>query len=110
MDAKNDLIRSLDGEGKSLRDIAEAVNLSHVAVKKRLDRMNRHTENPQPDENGRIDTSQYPKLHKAIFKIDDILSDIQRQIGKPIAIETPGGWKIDVNTVNRLEWEHDNGN
>lgn len=100
MDSKNDLIRSLDGEGKSLREIGEAVNLSHIAVKKRLDRMNRHTEKPEPDEDGCINTIQYPDLHKALLKIDDILSGIQEQIGKPISLETPGGWKIDVNTVN----------
>lgn len=95
MDTKNDLIRSLDGEGKSLREIGEIVGLSHIAVKKRLDRMNCHAENPQPDENGRIDTAQYPGLHKAVLKIDAILSDIQGIIGKPISLETPGGWKID---------------
>lgn len=104
MDAKNDSIRSLDSEGKSLREIGEIVGLSHIAVKKRLDRMNRHTETIQPDENGRIDTTQYPDLHKAVLKIDEILSEIQGKIGEAISIETPGGWKIDVNTVNHLKW------
>jgi len=94
MDTKDALILSLHGEGKSLREIAEAVNISHVAVKKRLDR-SLSEKKPQPGEDGRIDTEQYPALHKAILKIDDILSDIRRQIGKPIAIETPGGWRID---------------
>lgn len=71
MDTKDDLILSLTGEGKSLREIGKIVNLSHVAVKKRLDRIP-PAEKPQPDEDGRIDTSQYPALHKAILKIDDI--------------------------------------
>ena len=94
MDTKDELILSLHDEGKSLREIAEAVNLSHVAVKKRLDRI-LSEEKPQPGEDGRINTGQYPALHKALLKIDDILSGIQRQIGKPISLETPGGWKID---------------
>ena len=95
MDAKNDLIIKLQNEGKSLREIGEIVNISHVAVKKRLGRLN-NTEKPIPVEDGRINTSQYPNLQKAVMKIDEIIADIQRQIGqKQISIETPAGWKID---------------
>ena len=57
MDTKDTLILSLHGEGKGLREIAEAVNISHVAVKKRLDRgdtekipfrFSRKNQNPTP--------------------------------------------------------------
>lgn len=39
MDKTNDLILTLRKGGMSLRDIAKEVGLSHVAIKKRLDRM-----------------------------------------------------------------------
>jgi hypothetical protein len=53
---------------------------------------------PQPDEDGRINTNQYPNLQKAVIKIDAIITDIQRQVGQQITIETPAGWKIDSSS------------
>jgi len=98
MGTKDNLIIKLHGEGKSLREIGEIVNLSHVAVKKRLDRMS-SVEKPLPDEDGRINTSKYPNLQKAVMKIDEIIADIQRQTGQnQISIETPAGWKIDSSS------------
>lgn len=49
MDQKDELILSLKNEGKSLREIGRQVGMSHVAVKKRLDRLLDEDGNQKPE-------------------------------------------------------------
>jgi len=52
MDKKGTKILKLTNDGKSLRQIAKQVGLSHVAVKKRLDRLTANetgNQTPPPD-------------------------------------------------------------
>jgi len=45
VDEKDQKIIELKADGKSLRDIAAEIGISHVAVKKRLDRLPQMPEN-----------------------------------------------------------------
>ena len=113
-------IIELKNGGKSLRQIAKQVGISHVAVKKRLDRLtvnktcsqeaSAKTEPvideckiPQTDTGQIWDTDEYPELNHAVTEIDSLIIDIEQFVrnkletpeSKSITIETPNGWKIE---------------
>ena len=89
----DELINRLHGEGKSLRQIGATVSLSHITVRDRLLKMEtKATVEPIPG--GRIETSQKPKLHRELLKIDSLLVGIEKQVGEVESIFTPAGWKV----------------
>ena len=103
MDKTDTKIIKLKNDGKSLRQIAKQVGISHVAVKKRLDRLTvNETGNqaPPPDTGQLWDVDEYPELNHAITGIDGLLMDIEKffsnrqETPESITIETPNGWKI----------------
>ena len=98
-------IIELKNGGKSLRQIAKQVGISHVAVKKRLDKLTANetgNQAPPPDTGQIWDMDEYPELNHAVTEIEGLLMTIQRFISnhqktpesKSITIETPNGWKI----------------
>jgi hypothetical protein len=102
MDKKDTKIIKLKNDGKSLRQIAKQVGISHVAVKKRLDRLTANeTGNQAPDTGQRWDMDEYPELNHAVTGIDSLLVDIEQffsnhlETPESITIETPNGWKIE---------------
>ena len=104
MDKKDTKIIKLKNDGKSLRQIAKQVGISHVAVKKRLDRLTANevgSQAPLPDTGQRWDMDEYPELNHAVTGIDGLLMDIERffsnhqETPESITIETPNGWKIE---------------
>lgn len=112
MDSQDKYILKLKREGKSLREIAKWAGISHVAVKKRLDKLAvNHTYQKQVNEgsefkvNGtteeKIKTSQYPNLDQAVSKLDEIIrqivTNVKEDLNKSgdISIHTPEGWKIE---------------
>jgi len=107
MDKKNTKIIKLRNDGKSLRQIAKQVGISHVAVKKRLDRLTANeTGNQAPRNTGQLwDMDEYPELNHAVTGIDSLLMDIEQffsnlqETPEGITIETPNGWKIEKNRV-----------
>ena len=103
MDKKDTKIIKLKNDGKSLRQIAKKVGISHVAVKKRLDRLTANETGNQalPPDTGQLwDMDEYPELNHAVTEIDGFLMDIERffsnhqETPESITIETPNGWKI----------------
>ena len=103
MDKKDTKIIKLRNDGKSLRQIAKQVGISHVAVKKRLDRLTANetgNDTPPPDPGQLWDMGEYPELNHAVTGIDGLLMDIERffsnrqETPESITIETPNGWKI----------------
>ena len=95
-------ILKLKNDGKSLRQIAKQVGISHGAVKKRLDRLTANeTGNQAPDTGHLWDIDEYPELNHAVTEIDGLMMTIQRFISnhqktpESITIETPNGWKIE---------------
>lgn len=110
MDEKDQRIIELKAEGKSLREIAEAVGTSHVAVKKRLNKVFPHPvemESELPAEI--IDVSEFPDIQEILTQIDFRISRIDTRIGVNLGknldtIITPNGWKIErvpINSDNR---------
>jgi hypothetical protein len=108
MDKTDTKIIKLKNDGKSLRQIAKQVGISHVAVKKRLDRLTvNKTGNQAPvPETGQLwDIDEYPELNHAVTEIDGLLMDIEQffsnhqKTPESITIETPNGWKIGKNRV-----------
>ena len=103
MDEKNTKILKLKNDGKSLRQIAKQVGISHVAVKKRLDRLTANEtghQAPPPDPGQLWDMGEYPELNHAVTGIDGLLMNIEQffinrqETPESISIETPNGWKI----------------
>ena len=97
-------IIKLKNDGKSLRQIAKQVGISHVAVKKRLDRLTANetgNQATQTDTGQRWDMDEYPVLNRAITEIDSLLMNIEYffsnllEASDSITIETPNGWKIE---------------
>ena len=108
MDKKDTKIIKLKNDGKSLRQIGKQVGISHVAVKKRLDRLTANetgNQAPPPDTGQLWDMDEYPELNHAVTDIDGLLMDIEQffsnhqETPDSIAISTPGGWKIEKNRV-----------
>ena len=106
MNTKDKEILNLKGMGKSLREIAEEVGISHVAVKKRLDRLTEHeTVNQRTpiNDDSIIDASHHPEMNDALITFDTFISDLELKIRKEfdipqqidIIINTPNGWKIE---------------
>jgi hypothetical protein len=104
MDKKDTKIIKLKNDGKSLRQIAKQVGISHVAVKKRLDRLTvNKTGNQAPvPETGQLwDIDEYPELNHAVTEIDALLMNIEYffsnllEPSDSISISTPNGWKIE---------------
>ena len=96
-------IIELKNGGKSLRQIAKQIGISHVAVKKRLDRLTANetgNQAPPPDTGQKWDMDEYPELDHAVTGIDGLLMDIERffsnrhESSEGITIFTPNGWKI----------------
>ena len=101
MDKKDSKIIKLKNDGKSLRQIAKQVGISHVAVKKRLDRLTANeTGNEAPDTGQRWDMDEYPELNHAVTEIDRLIMNIEQffsnhqETPECITIETPNGWRI----------------
>ena len=103
MDKKDIKILKLKNDGKSLRQIAKQVGISHVAVKKRLDRLTANetgNQAPPPDTGQLWDMDEYPELNHAVTEIDRLIMNIEQffrnKLITPegITIETPNGWKI----------------
>ena len=101
MDKKDTKIIKLKNDSKSLRQIAKQVGISHVAVKKRLDRLTANeTGNQAPDPGQLWDMDEYPELNHAVTEIDGLLMNIEyffsnlQETPESITIETPNGWKI----------------
>ena len=103
MDKKDTKIIKLTNDGKSLRQIAKQVGISHVAVKKRLDRLTGDKtgdQAPPSDTNQRWDLDEYPELGHAVTEIDRLIMNIEKfftnhqETPESITIETPNGWKI----------------
>ena len=103
MDKTDTKILKLKNDGKSLRQIAKQVGISHVAVKKRLDRLTANETGSQapPSDPGQLwDMDEYPELNHAVTEIDGLLMDIEQffnnhqKTPESITIETPNGWKI----------------
>ena len=117
MDKTDTKIIELKNGGESLRQIAKQVGISHVAVKKRLDRLTVNKacsqeasakaepviddcKIPQADI---WDTDEYPELNHAVSEIDSLIIDIEQFVrnkletpeSKSITIQTPNGWKIE---------------
>jgi hypothetical protein len=104
MDKTATKILKLKNDGKSLRQIAKQVGISHVAVKKRLDRLTANetgNDTPPPDPGQLWDMDEYPVLNRAVTEIDGLLMNIEYffsnllDTSDSIAISTPGGWKIE---------------
>ena len=104
MDKKDIKIIELKNDGKSLRQIAKQVGMSHVAVKKRLDRLTANetgNQAPSPDTGQLWDMDEHPVLNHAVTEIDSLLMDIEQffsnhqETPDSIVISTPGGWKIE---------------
>jgi len=103
--------------GESLRQIAKQVGISHVAVKKRLDRLTVNktciqevSAKAEPViDDCKIpqayiwDIDHYPELNHAVSEIDSLIIDIEQFVrnkletpeSKSITIQTPNGWKIE---------------
>ena len=103
MDKTDTKIIKLKNDGKSLRQIAKQVGISHVAVKKRLDRLTANETGNQAPPTGtdqRWDLDEYPELNHAVTGIDGLLMDIEKffsnrqETPESITIFTPNGWKI----------------
>ena len=97
-------IIELKNGGKSLRQIAKQVGISHVAVKKRLDKLTANetgNQAPPPDTGQIWDMDEYPELNQAVTEIDGLLMNIEyffsnlQESSESITIETPNGWKIE---------------
>jgi hypothetical protein len=104
MDKTNTKIIKLKNDGKSLRQIAKQVGISHVAVKKRLDRLtvNKTGNQAPPSDTGQLwKIDEYPVLNRAITEIDGLLMNIEYffsnllEASDSITISTPNGWKIE---------------
>lgn len=73
MDQKDTKIIKLANEGKSLRQIAKHVGISHVAVKKRLDRLTANETGSRAPDTGQLwDMSEYPELNHAVTEIEEM--------------------------------------
>jgi hypothetical protein len=103
MDKTDTKIIKLKNDGKSLRQIAKQVGISHVAVKKRLDRLTANetgNQAPPPVPGQLWDMGEYPELNRAVTEIEGLLMDIEQfftnhqEASESITIETPSGWKI----------------
>ena len=98
MDSKDTQIRFLKDEGKSLRQIAKHVSLSHVGVKKRLDRI--------PDQNTiTIEANTYGfeykhpmekgSINTIISRLDLVLEDLNlNETNKKVIIDA-GCWRFE---------------
>lgn len=99
MDKTNDLILSLSNEGKSLRQIANEVGMSHVGVKKRLDRL--------PDQNTIIVEAnlvgfehkcpmQKLSINNIVSKLNSVLEELDLgETDKKVVIDAGFGWKFE---------------
>jgi len=102
LDKIDAVIINMRGQRKSLREIARAVGISHIAVKKRLDRMEaeRGTD-PKTitfDDQGKANVSEYPDIRESVNEIDRQLKIIARRINQPeFRIVSPMGWEVRVN-------------
>ena len=100
MDHTDKKIIELKRQNMSLREIAGEIGISHVAVKKRLDRMesdkNEDTEPVNFDAQGRARVDDYPELLKATTEINRQLLVIAEIIKKEeFVLESPRGWKVE---------------
>lgn len=127
MDKTDDLILTLKKEGKSLREIAREVGLSHVAVKKRLDKMGpvhadmadvlddtpigetealsevQNNEEPQADDKGRIEISRYPNLDQAILELDESLKTIESIVREELKLAKDKEFAIQTSGGWKIE-------
>lgn len=99
MDSIDKQILSLKDEGKSLRQIAKHVGMSHVGVKKRMDRI--------PDENTiTIEANTYgfeykhPMEKSNIINIVSRLNSVLEELGlgetdKKIIVDAGKGWRFE---------------
>jgi len=102
LDQIDAVIINMRGQRKGLREIARAVGISHVAVKKRLDRMEAERDaNPKNitfDDQGKANVSEYPDIRKSVNEIDRQLKIIARRTNQPeFRIVSPRGWEVRVN-------------
>ena len=104
MDKTDTKILKLRNDGQSLRQIAKQVGISHVAVKKRLDRLTANAtgkQAPPSDKKQLFKIDEYPVLNHAVTEIDSLLMNIEyffsnlQENSESITIETPNGWKIE---------------
>jgi len=107
LDKTDKKIAELKKQNKSLREIAGEIGISHVAVKKRLDRMESDkNENTQPvnfDAQGRARVDDHPELLKATTEINRQLLIIAGIIEQDeFTLESPWGWKVEHKTKVRL--------
>jgi predicted ArsR family transcriptional regulator len=99
MDSINKQLLSLKEEGMSLRQIAKEVNLSHVGVKKRLDRL----ANPniiKIEANLYGFEHRYPlgkvNVNSAISRLNSVLEELELyDTDKKIIINAGMGWKFE---------------
>ena len=99
MDLIDKQILSLHDEGKSLRQIANHVGMSHVGVKKRLDRL--------PDPNTIIieanlmgfeykHPSEKESIKTIISKLDSVLEELDLgETDKKIIVDAGYGWRFE---------------
>jgi len=107
LDKTDAKIAELKKQNKSLREIAGEIGISHVAVKKRLDRMETgQNENKDPvnfDSQGRARVEDHPELLKATTEINRQLLIIAGIIEQDaFTLESPWGWKVEHKTEGRL--------
>ena len=99
MDLRDKQILSLHNEGKSLRQIAKHIGMSHVGVKKRLDRL--------PDENTiTIEANlfgfeykhpmQKASINAIVSRLDSVLEELGLgETDKKIIVDAGKGWRFE---------------
>ncbi len=105
LDHTDKKIVELKKQNKSLREIAGEIGISHVAVKKRLDRMesdkNEDTDPVNFDAQGRARVEDHPELLKATIEINSQLLVIAGIIKQDeFVLESPRGWKVEYKGVD----------
>lgn len=103
MTKTNDSILSLRNEGKSLRQIAKEIGISHIAVKKRLDKLvvNRLDDKPVRGDTITIDFDNgdleylWPDIQGAVSRLDHILKEEGIKDTAKVIIDTGIGWKFE---------------
>jgi len=105
LDHTDEKIVELKKQNRSLREIAGEIGISHVAVKKRLDRMesdkNEDTEPVNFDSQGRARMDDRPELLKATNEINSQLLVIAGIIKQDeFVLESSRGWRVEYKGVD----------
>ncbi len=106
MDKTDGTILTLKDEGASLRGISKQIGISHVAVKKRLNRLTRAV-NQDIEHVGPVKkkVELTPAMNEALSDINNILNELKETLTdefediKGVSFVTDSGWKIEY--VNR---------